>query len=118
MDNRNKTDQFTSPQNPDQQTAPKPVLPKPNNCLVWAILSTLFCCLPFGIVAIIKATQVDNFWALGQYEEAYRAAREAKTWTLVSISIIPGCILLYFLLVFVVTLLSLGTAFSLAELGV
>ena len=24
------------------------------NHLVWAILSTLFCCLPFGIVSIVK----------------------------------------------------------------
>jgi hypothetical protein len=28
----------------------------PNNYLVWSILVTLFCCLPLGIVAIIKST--------------------------------------------------------------
>jgi hypothetical protein len=31
----------------DQQTSDQPPA-KPNNCLVWSILSTLFCCLPFG----------------------------------------------------------------------
>ena len=34
---------------------------KPDNNLVWAILATVLCCLPFGIVAIIKSTQVDSF---------------------------------------------------------
>lgn len=28
--------------------------------LVWGILVTLFCCLPFGIVAIVKAAQGDG----------------------------------------------------------
>ena len=30
----------------------------PDNNLVWAILSTVLCCLPLGIVAIIKSTLV------------------------------------------------------------
>ncbi len=55
-------------------TTPK----KPDNYLVWAILSTLLCCMPFGIVAIIKATQVDTYWANGNYDEAYAAADSAK----------------------------------------
>ena len=31
----------------------------PNN-LVWAILTTLFCCLPAGIVSIVYAAQVNG----------------------------------------------------------
>ena len=31
----------------------------PNN-LVWAILTTLFCCLPLGIVSIVHAAKVDG----------------------------------------------------------
>ena len=38
---------------------------KPDNYLVWAILSTVFCCLPLGIVAIVKASKVDALWAQG-----------------------------------------------------
>jgi hypothetical protein len=35
---------------------------RPNipNHLVWAILTTIFCCLPFGIVAIVYAAQVNT----------------------------------------------------------
>ena len=58
---------------------------KPNSWLVWAILSTIFCCLPFGIVAIVYASKVDNLWYMGRVYEAESAAKTAKTWTLVSI---------------------------------
>lgn len=57
---------------------------KPDNYLVWAILSTLLCCMTFGIVAIVKATQVDTFWAQGNQAEAIEAANAAKKWTIVS----------------------------------
>ena len=55
---------------------------KPNNYLVWAILTTLLCCLPFGIVAIIKSTQVDTLWASGKYDEAYASADASKKWSI------------------------------------
>jgi|ERR1700743_1442143 Interferon-induced transmembrane protein len=50
----------------------------PDNYLVWSILVTLFCCLPLGIVAIIKSTQVNNLWTTGQYAEAQAASASAK----------------------------------------
>lgn len=60
--------------------------PKPNNWLVWAILTTLCCCLPFGIVGIVYATQVDSHYRAGRYMEAVSAAKNAKTWTLIGIA--------------------------------
>ena len=45
--------------------------PAPDNNLVWAILSTLFCCLPLGIVSIVKAASVNSLWAQGQYDQAH-----------------------------------------------
>lgn len=66
---------------------------KPDSYLVWAILTTLFCCLPFGIVAIIRATQVDTYWAHGKYEEARLASDSAKKWiiaSVVSVAVICG----------------------------
>lgn len=52
--------------------------PAPDNNLVWAILSTLFCCLPLGIVSIVKAASVNSLWAQGQYAQAQKASEDAK----------------------------------------
>ena len=59
--------------------------PRPSTHLVWAIIATLFCCLPFGIVAIVKAAQVDSLWFQGRYREAHAASRSAKLWVMWSI---------------------------------
>ena len=72
---------------------------KPDNNLVWAILATVLCCLPFGIVAIIKSTQVDSFWAAGRYDEAVQAAPTPAKWCWVSVIVSVVVIVLYFLLI-------------------
>ena len=48
----------------------KPV--KPDSGMLLAILSTIFCCLPTGIVAIIKANKVDKLYYSGDYRGAER----------------------------------------------
>ena len=53
---------------------------KPNNYLVWTILSTLFCCLPFGIVSIVNSSKVDSAFNTGNYDEAERLSKEANKW--------------------------------------
>jgi Interferon-induced transmembrane protein/zinc-ribbon domain len=58
--------------------------PNVPNYLIWAILSTLFCCLPAGIVAIVYASQVDGKLRSGDYEGAVQSSKNAKTWTMVS----------------------------------
>ncbi|MBP6527456.1 MAG: CD225/dispanin family protein [Prevotella sp.] len=60
---------------------------KPNNNMLMAILTTLFCCLPFGIVSIIKASQVNNLFAMKQYEAAQISANEAKKWSYIGVAI-------------------------------
>lgn len=45
---------------------------------MWAILVTVLCCLPLGIVSIIKSTQVSGLWGQGRYAEAQKAADDAK----------------------------------------
>lgn len=60
---------------------------KPDNFLVWAILSTVLCCLPLGIVAIVYANKVDTFWYAERYEEAEDALKKAKLWTYISVGI-------------------------------
>ena len=52
--------------------------PKPDNYLVWAILSTLFCCLPLGIASIVFAAQVDGKYNSGDYAGAVDASAKAK----------------------------------------
>ncbi|WP_336209175.1 CD225/dispanin family protein [Nonomuraea sp. LPB2021202275-12-8] len=52
----------------------------PDNHLVAAILTTIFCCLPLGIVSIVKSSQVNQKWQAGDYQGAVEASEEAKTW--------------------------------------
>lgn len=55
------------------------------NYLAASILTTLFCCLPFGIVAIISSCKVDKWIALGDFEGAKAASKSAKKWIIWSI---------------------------------
>ena len=50
------------------------------NYLVQAILCTLFCCVPFGIVAIVFAAQVNPKLSAGDYRGATIASANARTW--------------------------------------
>jgi predicted secreted protein len=51
---------------------------------VWAILATVLCCLPFGIVAIVQASRVDSRWMAGDWAGAERASRRARQWVIAS----------------------------------
>ena len=62
----------------------QPTMPKPNNYLALSILATIFCCLPFGIPAIVFSAKVDSFWNAGNYQAAMDASRKARNWMLVS----------------------------------
>ena len=57
------------------------------NYLVFAILATVFCCLPTGIPAIIYAAQVNGKLAAGDYAGAQAASNNAKIWCWVSFGI-------------------------------
>ena len=50
---------------------------------------------------IVYATQVDSYWFSGNYEASRRAAKNARTWTWVSVGVAAFCWLVYVLLVFV-----------------
>lgn len=70
---------------------------KPDNWLTWSILSTLLCCLPFGVVGIVYASKVDSAWYAGRYDEARAAADKAKTFTLISAGVGIAVSVLYFI---------------------
>ncbi|MCM1291393.1 MAG: CD225/dispanin family protein [Prevotella sp.] len=57
----------------------------PRTYLVWAVVATLLCCLPAGIVAIIYASQVSNKYYSGDFEGAERASQKAQIWIIASI---------------------------------
>lgn len=65
--------------------------PLPNNHLAWAILVTIFCCLPFGIVAITKANKVNTLYAARQFDMAQMASEDAKKWCI--ITLVTGIVL-------------------------
>lgn len=62
---------------------------RPNipNHLVKAIISTLCCCLPFGIVAIVFAAQVNGKLDAGDYAGAQKSSDQASFWGNLSIGI-------------------------------
>ena len=54
----------------------------PDNNLVWAIICTVLCCLPLGIVAIIKSTKVKELCLSGDHAGAQKAADDAKKYAI------------------------------------
>ena len=70
---------------------------RPSSYLALAIISTIVCCLPTGIVSIIYATKVNSAYEDGNYDEAVRASKNAKTWGLISIGTAFFGLILYFL---------------------
>lgn len=85
----------TQPQAPPNQ-GPANHVP---NYLVQAILVTVFCCLPFGIVAIVFAAQVNGKFQAGDLEGAMDSSRKAKMWCWLGFGIGLGFALIYTILV-------------------
>ena len=59
--------------------------PCPPTNLVWAIITTVLCCLPAGIVAIVYALKVTNKYREGDIEGAKRASEIGAWWCIASI---------------------------------
>ncbi len=56
----------------------------PRNYLTEAILVTICCCLPAGIVAIVLAVQVNGKVARGDMQGALESSHNARTWCWIS----------------------------------
>jgi hypothetical protein len=68
--------------------APKDTFkPEPKTYLVWAILTTILCCIPTGIVAIWMSTRVTRRYEQGDYDGADSASQAAALWVIVSITL-------------------------------
>ena len=69
--------------------------------LIFAILVTVMCCLPFGIPAIIYATKIDKLQAMGDFMGAKAAAKSSKMWSIIAgVSIVVLVIAYIALIVF------------------
>lgn len=72
-------------QNCNQQCPCNSGIPNINNHLVLAILTTIFCCLPFGIVSIVYAVQVNSALNAGNTQLAQMNSDKAKFWGMLSL---------------------------------
>jgi uncharacterized membrane protein YvbJ len=81
---------------PAAAAAPQPV--RIPNYLVHAILCTLFCCLPLGIVAIVYAAQVNSKAAAGDIAGAQAASDKAKLYSWWSFGLGAAVIVIYIVL--------------------
>lgn len=93
-----KATQNSAAPTPVALTAPQDRPPMPESNLVWAILTTLFCCLPFGIVSIVYACKVSGLYVAGYYEEAQKSSRRAGLWAMWA-AITGGLILIIYLII-------------------
>lgn len=82
--------------------------PMPNSNLIWAIFTTLFCCLPTGIYAIVRAAKVESLYLSGYYEESLRASEDALKWSIISLCVGVAGGLVYFVLL----LLGIASGFN------
>ncbi|XP_063971472.1 proline rich transmembrane protein 1B-like isoform X1 [Lytechinus pictus] len=70
------------PQVPGQQTIIHVAAgPIPNDYFGFALFVTICCCLPFGIVGLIKSSEVKNRAAGGDYNGATISSSEARRWS-------------------------------------
>ena len=81
--------QGTPPTEPQgyEGSEPQSSPPSIDNHLVWAILATIFCCLPFGIVSIVYAAQVNSLLASGNIDSARQASENAKMWAWIAFGV-------------------------------
>src|SRR3984885_10053114 len=68
------------------------------NYLVFAILATVFCCLPAGIPAIIYAAQVNGKLQAGDLAGAQVASNNAKMGCLISLGLGLGVLAMWVML--------------------
>ena len=86
---------YQQPAQAYQQPQQRPAQPSSN--MVLAILTTIFCCLPTGIYAIIQSSKVDKLYMSGEYDEAIRIAGESKKWSIIGIVLAVIGWILYFI---------------------
>ena len=80
-----------------RRTLPAAVNAAFDSGLVWAILTTVCCCQPFGIAAIVLACQASSYAAAGNFDAAEKAAKSSKRFSLIACLVFAGLIMLVIL---------------------
>ena len=86
----------------EQWSTPSPSTEVPNY-LVPAILATIFCCMPLGVVSIIFATQVNSKIAAGDMAGAVESSGKAKMFAMIAVGggvLIWVCVIVVWILMF------------------
>ena len=112
MEDNNTMNQEPQPQPAPQPTAPQQTAPLPphNNRMVFAILTTVFCCLISGIIAIVNASKANELYnsalyasdpSLRQslYMESEARNKKARTWNIVGLVCGLLVVILYIILI-------------------
>lgn len=90
---------YQSPYSPPTSQPTPMYVGAPIPTYLWqSIVVTLFCCLPFGVVAIVYAAKVDSLKNSGDIAGAMRASSSAKNWCQISAVSYIGIAILGFLL--------------------
>ena len=89
---------YPQPQYAEQQPQQDEVPPCPPTNLVWAIIATVLCCMPAGIVGIVYALKVTSRYRMGDIKGAERASETGAWWCIASIIlgiIVPPLMMLF-----------------------
>jgi len=86
----------------------QPPIAPPQNYLVFAILTTVLCCLPAGIPAIVYAAQVNGKTQMGDIAGAKAASDNAKMWCWISFGAGLAVVLIYALIIAVGMIRTIG----------
>lgn len=87
---------------------------RPKDWLVESIIVTLLCCLPFGLIGLINAANVNSRYDSGDIDGAFRASAEARRWTKVGFwcGLIPLILVVFFYgsVIFVALMAMIGSS--------
>lgn len=85
---------------------------KPNSNMTLAILTTIFCCVPLGVYAIVLANKVDTLYYSGEYELAEMAAKDSKKWSIIGIVLTFTLYMVFLVIGIVLAILTDGEIFE------
>ena len=86
-----------------------PAVVSPHLCI--AILTTIFCCLPLGIVAIIYGVNANAYIAAGDNANAKKSSSLALSWSIAAL-VVGLIVIAIWVIPYLITLLGLGAGLS------